>query len=216
MESETTLTPREKSPLPEAQRRFEHARLHEAGQWAQHTTDWVILIPRRQLMTCMTRGCSCQWCVVWWQFPSQVAACLGDPVLQHLMAYAGDRVVTARFLFWLQHALTEGMFSSISSMSFCTVTQGVVQCICVCKKTQSKSHGLELHTEQGFCYMDEKKWSYMLYWQKRMWPVMVEIDRRKWSNLVDRRKNVTSFDGNWQKKMVWPGWQKRQCNPVVL
>lgn len=43
-----------------------------------------------------------------WQFPSQIAACLRDPILQHLMAYAGDKVVTARFTFWLQHALTEG------------------------------------------------------------------------------------------------------------
>jgi hypothetical protein len=41
------------------------------------------------------------------QFPSQIAACLQDPLLQHLMAYAGDRVATARFHFWLQHALTE-------------------------------------------------------------------------------------------------------------
>ncbi|XP_076453691.1 centromere protein I-like [Babylonia areolata] len=41
------------------------------------------------------------------EFPSQIAACLKDPILQHLMAYAGDRVATARFTFWLQHALTE-------------------------------------------------------------------------------------------------------------
>ncbi|KAL8624506.1 hypothetical protein ACOMHN_053049 [Nucella lapillus] len=41
------------------------------------------------------------------EFPSQIVACLKDPLLQHLMAYAADRVVTARFSFWLQHALTE-------------------------------------------------------------------------------------------------------------
>ena len=33
------LTPREKSPLLEAQRRFEPTALHHAGQRAQHTTD---------------------------------------------------------------------------------------------------------------------------------------------------------------------------------
>ena len=32
MESEPMLTPREKSPLPEAQRRIEPATLHHAGQ----------------------------------------------------------------------------------------------------------------------------------------------------------------------------------------
>ena len=36
-ESEPTLTPKEKSPLPEAQRRFEPATLHYAGQQTQHT-----------------------------------------------------------------------------------------------------------------------------------------------------------------------------------
>nr|KAG5701401.1 hypothetical protein BaRGS_032733 [Batillaria attramentaria] len=41
------------------------------------------------------------------EFPSQIAACLRDPILQHLMAYAADRVVTARFTFWLQHTLTD-------------------------------------------------------------------------------------------------------------
>ena len=39
MEPETMLTPREKSPLPEAQRRVEPATLHHAGQRAQHTTN---------------------------------------------------------------------------------------------------------------------------------------------------------------------------------
>ena len=45
MESEPMLTPREKSPLPEAQRRFQRATLHHAGQRAQHTTDWAIPDP---------------------------------------------------------------------------------------------------------------------------------------------------------------------------
>ena len=39
MESETMLTPREKSPLPKAQRRFEPVTLHHAGQRDQHNTD---------------------------------------------------------------------------------------------------------------------------------------------------------------------------------
>ena len=38
-ESESMLTPREKSPLLELQRRFEPATLHHAGQQTQHTTD---------------------------------------------------------------------------------------------------------------------------------------------------------------------------------
>ena len=42
IKSETIFTPREKSPLPEAQRRFEPATLHLAGQRAQHTTEWPI------------------------------------------------------------------------------------------------------------------------------------------------------------------------------
>ena len=39
MESEPMLTPREKSTLPEAQRRVEPTTLHHTGQRAQHTTD---------------------------------------------------------------------------------------------------------------------------------------------------------------------------------
>ena len=39
------LTPREKSLLPEIQRRVEPATLHHAGQRAQHTTDWTIPAP---------------------------------------------------------------------------------------------------------------------------------------------------------------------------
>ena len=39
----TMLTPREKSPLLEAQRRVKPATLYHAGQRAQHTTDWAIL-----------------------------------------------------------------------------------------------------------------------------------------------------------------------------
>ena len=43
--SEPMLSSREKSPLPEAQRRFEPTTLHDAGQRAQHTTDWAIPVP---------------------------------------------------------------------------------------------------------------------------------------------------------------------------
>ena len=39
MESEPVLTPREISPLLEAQRRIEQVMLHQAGQWAQYTTN---------------------------------------------------------------------------------------------------------------------------------------------------------------------------------
>ena len=39
MESDPMLTPREKSPLPEAQRRLKPMMLPHAGQRAQHTTD---------------------------------------------------------------------------------------------------------------------------------------------------------------------------------
>ena len=39
MESEPMLTPREKSPLSDAQGSVEVARLHHAGQRAQHTTN---------------------------------------------------------------------------------------------------------------------------------------------------------------------------------
>ena len=39
MESEPMLTPREKPPLPEAQRRVEPMMLHHTGQRAQLTTD---------------------------------------------------------------------------------------------------------------------------------------------------------------------------------
>ena len=45
MESDTMLTPRGKSPLPEAQRRVEPAMMHHAGQRAQHTTDWAMPAP---------------------------------------------------------------------------------------------------------------------------------------------------------------------------
>ena len=43
MESEPMLTPKEKSPLPETQRRVKPATLHHAGQRTKHTTDWAIL-----------------------------------------------------------------------------------------------------------------------------------------------------------------------------
>ena len=45
MESEPMLTPKEKSPLLEAQGRFEPATLHHTGEPAQRTTDWAILAP---------------------------------------------------------------------------------------------------------------------------------------------------------------------------
>ena len=49
MESEPMLTPREKSLLPQAQRRFEPATLHHERQRALlptlHTTDWAIPAP---------------------------------------------------------------------------------------------------------------------------------------------------------------------------
>ena len=40
MESKAMAAPREKSPLPEAQRRVKPAMLHHAGQWTQHATNW--------------------------------------------------------------------------------------------------------------------------------------------------------------------------------
>ena len=46
MESEPMLPAREKSPLPESQRRIEPTTLHYAGQRAQHTADWAILALR--------------------------------------------------------------------------------------------------------------------------------------------------------------------------
>ena len=45
MESEHMFTPKEKSPLPEAQRRVEPMTLHYAGQRAQQSTYWAILVP---------------------------------------------------------------------------------------------------------------------------------------------------------------------------
>ena len=42
IESEPMLTPREKSPLPEDQRRDGPAALHHTGQPAQHTAHWAI------------------------------------------------------------------------------------------------------------------------------------------------------------------------------
>ena len=48
MEQEPMLTPREKSLLPEAQRKVELVTLHHAGQQAQHTTNWAILVNAHQ------------------------------------------------------------------------------------------------------------------------------------------------------------------------
>lgn len=48
------------------------------------------------------------------EFPSQIAACLRDPILQHLMAYTADKVVTARFMFWLQDTLMEEFLNHAS------------------------------------------------------------------------------------------------------
>ena len=45
MESEPILTPREKSPLPEAQKRVEPVMLHHAGQQAKHTANKAIQSP---------------------------------------------------------------------------------------------------------------------------------------------------------------------------
>ena len=45
METETMLTSMGKSPLPEAQSRFEPGTLHYAGQRAQHTTDRAVPAP---------------------------------------------------------------------------------------------------------------------------------------------------------------------------
>ena len=45
MESEPILTPKEKSPLLEVQRRVEPMTLHHTGQRAQHTINWAIPAP---------------------------------------------------------------------------------------------------------------------------------------------------------------------------
>ena len=45
VESEPKLTPREKSPLPEAQRRIEPTTLYHAGQQSQHATDELFRTP---------------------------------------------------------------------------------------------------------------------------------------------------------------------------
>ena len=59
MESETMLTtPRGKSPLPKAKRRFKPAMLHHPGQRAQHTTDWAIPAPA---LTLVINQFSCSW-----------------------------------------------------------------------------------------------------------------------------------------------------------
>ena len=53
MESEPMLTPREKSPLPEKfspEEDWTHV-LHQAGQRAQHTTNWAITAPKNQYST---------------------------------------------------------------------------------------------------------------------------------------------------------------------
>ena len=42
VKSEPMLTPRENNPLLQGQRRMEYTMLHQAGQRAQHTTDWAI------------------------------------------------------------------------------------------------------------------------------------------------------------------------------
>ena len=47
MESEPMLTPMEKSPLLETQKRVEPTKLHHAGQRIQHTTDEAILDPHK-------------------------------------------------------------------------------------------------------------------------------------------------------------------------
>ena len=46
MESETMLSLRKKSPLPEAQRRFEPVTLYHTGQRAKNITNWAILAPQ--------------------------------------------------------------------------------------------------------------------------------------------------------------------------
>ena len=47
MESEPVLTPKEKSPLPEVQRRVEPEVLYHAGQRAQHANNWAIAVPEQ-------------------------------------------------------------------------------------------------------------------------------------------------------------------------
>ena len=57
MAPEPMLTPREKSPLPEAQRRVEPVILHHTGQRAQHTTDWAFPTPNQ--FPCLPLNCVC-------------------------------------------------------------------------------------------------------------------------------------------------------------
>ncbi|XP_071084861.1 centromere protein I-like [Haliotis cracherodii] len=44
------------------------------------------------------------------EFPSQIAAALQDPILQHVVAYSADQIVALRFSYWLQHTLIEEFF----------------------------------------------------------------------------------------------------------
>ena len=91
-----TLSPREKSPLPEAQRRIEPAMLHHTEQQSQRTTDWAILAPNKQtkLIGFLVAGlpgawhssmCQClywlAWCqLMWWD---QTACKLELQLLSH-------------------------------------------------------------------------------------------------------------------------------------
>ena len=51
------------------------------------------------------------------QFPSQIAACLQDPLIRHLVAYAGSDVVNGRLSYWLSHCLNEGQLIMASLLT---------------------------------------------------------------------------------------------------
>ena len=53
VESEPMLTPRGKSSLSEAERRFKPATLLHAGQRTQHTDDWAISAPDTVIIFCL-------------------------------------------------------------------------------------------------------------------------------------------------------------------
>ena len=64
------VTPREKSCLPEAQKRIEPATLHHTGQRAQHSTGWPILAP-----DLCSRSQLCEKNKIFWVFHFLVNFC---------------------------------------------------------------------------------------------------------------------------------------------
>ena len=166
MESELKLTPREKFPLPETQRRLKAATLHHARQPGQHTTNWAILTPRDSLMHIYPLTHPSSW----------PAVCLLVALLiLHWPIASSDNCATLLFVYWLLYSFYTGRLLRLTTVPHCCLFIG-----CFTHSTLADCFVWQLCHTRGFVQVMKKKKNTH---KKTMQPLhLVTTCMLKWNN----------------------------------